>query len=247
MDNKNNNVIQNLLNLVGGFFPSKQGVNSDKTLGDPSQMKVSYGNVKPITPDTMIAGGPATGGGAQFPQPTSSPQAMAQQIAQPQLTGNDEELAKQILAGFRKYSKGKEVPVENQIPLMVEAAKKYPIFQKNPYLIPAVSIVETSAGQNWRLNNNPISWAARVQQAGNYQPANPEQSFKDMMSAVGGDPNRGAGYDPETARTRQSQIAPYEKFRQSNNLQDFATTYEDKANERYYPALVEALKYFQDK
>jgi len=158
---------------------------------------------------------------------------------------SDQELENKIRAGYRKYSGGKEVPMEKHIPLMVQAAKKYPIFQQNPYLIPAVSIVETSAGQNWRLNNNPLSWAARVQQAGDYSPQSEEQSINDMITAVGGDAERGKGFDPETAKRRQAQVAPYEKYRKSNNLQDFATTYEDVSNSKYYPALQSALKYFE--
>jgi hypothetical protein len=162
------------------------------------------------------------------------------------MAGAPVDLESRIRAGYRKYSGGKEVPMEKNIPLLVEAAKKYPIFQQNPYLIPAVSLVETSGGQNWKLNNNPLSWAARVQQAGNYKPQSDSQSIMDMITAVGGDAERGKGYDPETAKTRQAQTAPYEKFRKSNDLKDFATTYEDAGNLKYYPALMDAIKLFQN-
>jgi hypothetical protein len=159
-------------------------------------------------------------------------------------TFDQDALARQIQEGYRKYSGGQEVPMEQYIPLMVAAAQKYPIFKENPMLLPATSIVETSAGQNWKLNNNPLSWAARIQQAGGYSPTSPEQSINDMITAVGGDQNRGAGYDPETAASRLQTMRYYDKFRNSKNLKDFAETY-DGGNDKYYPALIEALKHFQ--
>lgn len=157
---------------------------------------------------------------------------------------SDEQLAQQILAGYRKYNKGQSVPMEKYIPAMVEATRRYPIFAQNPYLIPSVSIAETSAGKNWQQNNNPLSWAARVQQAGDYNPSSWDQSIEDMITAVGGEQNRGRGYTGDIAASRQRQIVPYEKFRQSNNLSDFVNTYEP-ANSDYLNILMQALGNFQ--
>lgn len=181
------------------------------------------------------------------PQPTSSPmdtpQLPNQQQPAPQDPA-DAELEAKILEGYRKYSGGKPVAMEKHIPAMVQAAKQYPVFQENPMLIPATSIVETSAGENYRLNNNPLSWGARLQQSGQYSPKSEEESIRDMITAVGGDPKRGEGFDPETAKNRMRTAGYYDKFRKSGDLKDFTDTY-DGGNEKYLPALLAALKNFQ--
>ena len=153
-----------------------------------------------------------------------------------------EDIEKKIRSGLKQYSKGKELPIEKYIPQMVAATERYPIFQQYPYLIPAVSIVETSGGANWRRLNNPLSWGARAQAAGLYNPQSVEQSIEDFITAVGGDINRGpAGSD------RQRQIEYYRPFREKGDISLFANTYEPPENNpNYLQDLLSYLALFEN-
>lgn len=174
-----------------------------------------------------------------YPQGSTSPYVYGQNISK-------QEIERKIRAGYRDYSGGKEVPMEQYIGQMMGAVDRFPAFAKNPFLIPAISNVETSAGQNWKLNKNPISWAAREQMAGNYSPSSPEMAIEDMITAVGGDPNRGAGYDPVTAQARMRTSGYYQPFRDTNNLWDLSETYENSSgNPKYWGALIQELQRFE--
>lgn len=233
--------LQDITSAIGSFFQSHNPFQQQpQFLPQPSgnAINTAQGQIPFRGPQTL---GSQTQAPAQQPMPTQIP------ISTPAPTPADlSNLTERIRAGYRSWNGGQPVPMEQYIPQMVQATQQYPIFQKNPFLLPAVSIVETGAGKNWRLNNNPLSWAARVQQAGNYNPTSNEQSIMDMISAVGGDPNRGAGYSGVEFTNRQNAIAPYAPFRQSGNIQDFTNAYEPPSgNPNYYPALTKTLEYFK--
>ena len=178
-------------------------------------------------------------------QPTEV-QAAQRAIEQPSVAplSNDQEIERKIRAGFREYNKGQELPMEKYIPQLLEATKRYDIFKKYPYLIPAVSLNETSGGKNYTNLKNPVSWGARIKDV--YQPQSPEQAIEDMMTAVGGDPNRGAGFDPKTAANRMRTAEYYRKFRESGDLKDFSETFEPATNNpEYYQNLINFIQMFE--
>lgn len=180
---------------------------------------------------------PLAEGALPQPDPTMSPYTMGENIT-------SEEVQRKLQAGFQEYSKGKGVPMEQNIPQLVEGAQKYPGLKNNPFLTAAVSLNETSGGQNWTNLKNPVSWGARIKDT--YQPNSAKQAIEDMMSAVGGDPNRGTGYDPTTAKARMNTAAAYKPFRDSKNLQDFSFRYESpKNNPDYYKNLIKFVQMFE--
>jgi len=124
-------------------------------------------------------------------------------------------------------------------PLFAQAAQKYPIFAKNPFLLPQIAILETSGGRNITRPNNPLNWGARVQATGNYNPLSWQESINDAITAIGGDPLRGPA-----GSTRQKQTTYYQPFRESGDLKTFANIYEPD-NGDYYDALVKGLPLFE--
>jgi len=148
------------------------------------------------------------------------------------------DIEKNIREGFREYSGGKELPIEEYIPMFVEAAEKYPIFRDNPYLLPQLAILESSGGRNITRANNPLNWAARIQKQGLYSPESWEQSIADAISAISGD-------RPQGPRYRQTTY--YEPFRQSGDIQDFARAWEPRGDEgaSYARDLMEGMRAFR--
>ncbi len=149
------------------------------------------------------------------------------------------DIEKNIREGFREYSGGKELPIEEYIPMFVEAAEKYPVFRDNPYLLPQLAILESSGGQNVTRENNPLNWAARIQKQGLYSPQSWEQSIADAISAISGDRPQGPRY---------RQTAYYEPFRQSGDIQDFARAWEPRGDRglSYARDLLEGMRVFQN-
>lgn len=190
--------------------------------------------------------GPEFYGKSQQPLPTATPQVAPQQTPAPSSTPppSTAEIARKIQAGFSEYNKGQPLPVEQYISQFTDAAQRYPIFRKHPYLIPAVSLLETSGGKNFTNLKNPVSWGARVKDK--YQPQSAAQAIEDMITGVGGDPNRGAGFDPVTAASRLQTAGYYQPFRESGDLQTFADTYEPpKNNPTYYKDLLKLIQLFE--
>jgi hypothetical protein len=169
-------------------------------------------------------------------QPLISPIANPVQAKQPDKRA---EIERKIRGGLKayslKYAGGQKLPIEDYVPMFVEATK-YPIFQKYPFLLPQISIQESSGGRNVTRTNNPLNWGARIQQQGQYSPSSWDESIQDMISAVSGDRPKG------TSRYRQTLY--YEPFRRSQDLRDFANTYES-ANPNYYNDLMQGMKVFE--
>lgn len=227
------------LEFIRGFLPTKT-IHQDyrepqvQAQESPTPLEVARQLASPkpsFTPHPLAEGAPPQ------PEATMSPYTVGQNIT-------PEEVQRKLKAGFQEYSKGQGVPMEAHIPQLVQGAEKYPGLKNNPFLTAAVSLNETSGGRNWQENNNPVSWGARIKDV--YQPKSVEQALEDMMSAVGGDPNRGAGYDDATAKSRMNTAAIYQPFRDTNNLQDFSFRYESpKNNPKYYEDLIKFIQMFE--
>jgi hypothetical protein len=146
---------------------------------------------------------------------------------------------RKIRSGFQEYGGGDELPIEEYIPMFLQAAQDYDIFRQNPYLLPQVSILESSGGRNVTRENNPLNWGARLQAAGDYNPESVEQSIMDAITAIAGDT---ADRPEGTARGRTASY--YEPFRESGDIEDFANIYEP-ANESYYDNLLRGIEFFE--
>lgn len=160
---------------------------------------------------------------------------------QAQIAPNDQQLEKQIRMGLRGQL-GRETPIEKYIPQFIQAAKQYPIFQKYPFLLPQVAILESSGGLNVTRNNNPLNWAARVQanNPADYSPASWQQSIDDAITGVGGD------YKARPKGTTRAASADYyQPFRDSGNIADFVKTFEP-ANPSYLGNLTKGIAYFNN-
>lgn len=175
------------------------------------------------------------------PEPLSPiPNMPQEQIATPTPSPKPKTLGEKMIAGFREYSGGQKLPIEAYVPQFVQAAETYPIFKKYPFLLPQVAILESSGGVNVTRTNNPLNWAARVQQQGLYEPAGWAQSINDMITAVGGDTKARPPEEP----MRYAQTQFYEPFRSSEDLKKFAEIYEPE-NKNYYKNLTEGMKLFE--
>lgn len=86
----------------------------------------------------------------------------------------------------------------------VKEGQKYPITRKYPYLVPSLSINETSGGKNVTFPNNITNWGIKEP---SFQPTSPQQVIERTTSGIG-------------------KRAPfYEDFRNTGNLEDFAAHY----------------------
>ena len=168
----------------------------------------------------------------------------ASPIPSPTPTPKTSDIERKIRAGLEGYSRihagGRKIPLMDYVPQFVEATKKYPIFEQNPFLLPQIGILESSAGLNVTRPNNPLNWGARVQQQGLYNPKSWAESINDAITAIAGDIEA----RPPSQPNRFRQTTYYEPFRQSGNLRTFSDIYEP-ANPNYYPALLEGVKFFE--
>lgn len=147
------------------------------------------------------------------------------------------EIERKMRAGLESYAKTHgygRLPIMKHVPQFVEATK-YPIFRENPFLLPQMSILESSGGLNVTRANNPLNWAARIQKQGLYSPKSWEESINDAITAI-------AGARPPGPRFRQTLY--YEPFRRTGNLKTFSDIYEP-ANPDYYQSLIEGIKLFE--
>lgn len=78
----------------------------------------------------------------------------------------DPNLVNNITAGYEKYKQSQNfqgtLPAQNLAPIFAEFAQRYPLYQQNPYLMPAVAIYETSGGLNVTRPNNLINYGVRL-------------------------------------------------------------------------------------
>ena len=177
-----------------------------------------------------LRGYKAPKGKIDIPQPEEpkvQPQPASEQYASPQPQDVEEQMRK-VLTDYG----GEDLPAMDYIPLFMEAMKMYPMFAQNPYLLPQMSILESSGGQNVTRPNNPLNWGARVQAEGGFSPESFEESIMKAITGMG------------------ERFDYYEPFRQDRPLTDeeimaFAQVYEP-ANAGYGGNLLEGIKHFQN-
>lgn len=133
-----------------------------------------------------------------------------------------------LLKGFGNYG---ATPSAEAVKKMVEAPNRYDVFKNNPYLLPAISIVETSAGQNMtrpKSSPNPqnlINWGIYT----DFAPKTQAEAVERALTGIG------------------ERSPYYQSFRDTNDLEDFVNTYAPASdgNEGYMDKLVKAMAYFQ--
>ena len=109
-----------------------------------------------------------------------------------------------IQKGFSHWG---DVPAAKYAKVFAEESSKYPIFQKYPFLLPAISILETSAGKNVTYKNNLLNWGIKPQKQGLFSPQSMEEVIQKAASGISG-------------RTPY-----YKKFLETGNLSDLANVY----------------------
>jgi len=130
-----------------------------------------------------------------------------------------------ILKGFKEYG-GDNLPVATLAATFKDAAYKNNL---NPYLLPSVSILETSGGRNQTFENNPLNWGAKEP---TFKPQSPEETIYKAASGIG------------TGRA----FPYYEKYRQTGNLEDFASHYAppgENNTKQYVENLKKLIKMFK--
>ena len=196
------------------------------------------------TPDPWIAKGFTKTGPNSYSKNLSSSSMMATPTpspAQPQILGNQApdnmDLARKLQAGFAEYlhgtqDQGKMTPILDYLPQFIQAAQKYPFLKNNPYLAPAISILETSAGRNITRPNNLLNWAI------NY-PGNNEAFAQMTMKSVLDRALSGLGErDPNYTSFRTG------KPMTPDEIMGFANKYEP-ANGSYGPNLQQMIQTFE--
>lgn len=143
----------------------------------------------------------------------------------------EDALYNQLLEGFGRYG---ATPSAQAVRVMAKAPQQYPnTFGKNPYLLPAMSIIETSAGQNiTRPKNvenpqNLMNWGIY----NDFEPKNQAESVEKAMTGIG------------------ERMPYYKDFRESGDVQDFAHVYAPPSdgNDDYLGKLKKAQAYFDQR
>jgi len=163
------------------------------------------------------------------PIPQGQAQAYNNQPAATPTPSQEDVLYQQMLEGFGRYG---ATPSAQAVRVMAQAPERYPnTFGKNPYLLPAMSIVETGAGKNiTRPKNtespqNLMNWGITT----DFEPKNQAESVEKAMTGIG------------------ERMPYYEAFRQSGNVEDFAHVYAPPSdgNDGYMEKLRQAQSYFK--
>ncbi len=108
-------------------------------------------------------------------------------------------------------------PDEQTVQAYVDAIGSNPLYQKLPFLLPAISIAETSGGAKTKQENNILNWGINLPQ-GYFTPQSPVEVIQKAASGIAG-------------RTQDfTQRKGLEKFRQTGNLKDLADWYAPPEN-----------------
>lgn len=127
-----------------------------------------------------------------------------------------------IRKGFEEYGNPPAATLSGEF---AKQAETYPIFKKYPYLLPAISINETSGGKNVTYPNNLMNWGIY----NDFNPKTPAESIERAASGIG------------------KRTPYYEGFRNTGNLRDFVYTYApptENDSERYIQNLEKLMSLF---
>ena len=110
---------------------------------------------------------------------------------------------KAIEEGFKHWG---DVPASKYADKFVEAINKYPIFKQYPFMLPALSILETSGGAKMKQEHNILNWGIHLPK-GYFNPQSPKEVIDKAASGIA------------------SRMPYYDQFRKSGDLLDFANVY----------------------
>lgn len=123
-----------------------------------------------------------------------------EQLKQEQL--NEQAYRYAIDNGFKNW--GENLPASKYSDNYLANLKKYPIYQKNPFMFPSMTLLETAGGEKLAKANNPLNW-------GIYQDEFQPQSFEEVFD--------------KAASGIAERFPIYQEFRDSGNLYDMAKYY----------------------
>ena len=115
-----------------------------------------------------------------------------------------EPIKKSMEKGWQNWN---NPPASAYTQIMAEESLKYPILKKYPFLLPAISILETSGGKNITYPNNLLNWGIIPQKKGQFTPKSFEEVISKAASGIG------------------ERMPYYKEFRETGNLEDLAEVY----------------------
>jgi len=81
---------------------------------------------------------------------------------------------------------GEDLPALEYVPQFVEATQKYDFFKNNPYLLPQLSILETSGGKNVSRPNNILNWGIGIPENNEaFAQMTPQEVLERAISGLG--------------------------------------------------------------
>lgn len=125
---------------------------------------------------------------------------------------------------FKAYGSPFADPVSKSFIL---EAEKYPITKRYPYLMPAISVLESSAGKKMTYPNNPLNWGIKEP---TFQPESVFETINKATSGIG------------------QRFPQYQKFRETGDLSDLTSVYappSDNNSPTYHLKLADLLKRFK--
>lgn len=166
---------------------------------------------------------------AKTTQPTATPKPVANSTVlgvqsaqkQPQTQTPDkfpytkEQYVTAVKEGFKNWFGDQDVPVTHEIEAIYNEAVKYPIYYKYPFLIPAISFLETRGGRDLQPGNdaatphkkyNATSWAIYVKPE-DWTPSSLNEVLTKTTSGIG------------------ERTSYYDQFRKTGDLLDLGNVY----------------------
>lgn len=202
--------------------------NPDKPINKPVQLRDTASNPTPVQKAIELTKGNKNPILGYDPSAELASQPIQNAI---KMQNNPANIENTLRQGLTNYG-GKNLPMLNYLPEVVNATNQYDLFKNNPYLIPAISIAETSGGRNITRPNNLINYGVRDSNINNiFSEVGPREALRRSLKEIGG---TGKVYDKYRTGKPLS----------DTELQDFANTYEPM-NKDYYNNLKKAMKYFE--
>ena len=159
----------------------------------------------------------------QMPMPTPTPQPQQQTMGvqtPPKIT------EEQIRKGWEAYG---GAPAASASATFADVANKYPVLQKYPGLLPAMSMKESSGGK--ANTKNWLNWGLYED---DYQEKDPNKVIESVARALGSDDSPSSHY--------------YQKFRETGDIKDMLNRYAPPSENDtglYHEQLIDWMKMFE--
>lgn len=143
----------------------------------------------------------------------------------------EEQIAQAITEGFKNWG---SPPAATLAAEFAKTRQEGPIFEKYPFLAPAVSILESSGGKYQKQPNNLLNWGINLPK-GYFNPKSPEEVIQKMASGI----------------ARRSPA--FGQFRKTLDLEDLAKNYAPESDNpgtggsTYANNLKKVMEIFQSK